>query len=540
MLSHYFTPELAKWRAAEFLAEADHERLVRQSRRKDAHANTRRSARAVSGASRARRGRLLLRLAGTATLLLLLLAFIPNIARADEPSAASRAVVLGEPGVVFIRTSVAVRVRLTYADASSLSGVDAIDGDYKIDYASGSGFVVSPDGTMVTASHVVEPDKQDLRNYATNQLLLELNGADPWQQYEIPDDPVMDRLLGQCYRAIACKFSSKPIIEVFTPVQLAGTRVSKGLSARVLRSTGYEATDVAVLRVDGANMPTVPLADSVNRLQSGDELVALGFPGSAQELPSGVTEPTRAFGRVSNVRSVGSSREVQADVRIEGGMSGGPVLDGEGQLIGLTSSTGLSSRGERTQAYLRTVDDIRSALADAGVQPTRGQVDALFAQAMSNFWQGHYSVSLPLFQQVENLYDGHPLAKRFLAEAQAKAGTAEDIPLRQPKKTAPIAPIALVLLVAVVVAGLIRSRRHHQQPTTVTRSAPLDTDGTNTDLGADATTPSQAEPLVPVGFQSPTTPAASAAKQKQQFCTACGGALGAASRFCGYCGHQAA
>jgi S1-C subfamily serine protease len=539
MLSYHLTSDFAKWRAAELLAEADRERLVRQSRRKDAAAHTQRSARAaVSGANHSSRGRLLLRLAGAAMLLLLLLAFIPSMARADEPSAAKRAVVLGEPGVVFIRTSVAVSVRLTYADASALSGVDAIDGDYEIDYASGSGFVVSPDGTVVTASHVVEPAKQDLRNYAANQLFFELDGADPWEQYEFPDDPVMDRLLGQCYRAIACKFSSKPIVEVFTPVQLAGARVSKGLSARVLRSTGFEATDVAVLRVDGANMPTVSLADSANRLQSGDELVALGFPGSAQELPSGVTEPTRAFGRVSTVRSVGSSREVQADIRIEGGMSGGPVLDGEGQLIGLTSSTGLSDRGERTQAYLRTVDDIRSALADAGVQPTRGQVDTLFAQAMGNFWQGHHSVSLPLFQQVENLYDGHPLAKRFLAEAQAKAGTAEDIPLPQPKKTAPIPLIPLVVLVGLLIAVLIWSRQRRQKTAMATRPALLDTDGTNTDQPADAATLSQAKPRVPVGFQPPTTPASSAAKQR--FCTACGGALGATTRFCGHCGHQAA
>jgi hypothetical protein len=39
------------------------------------------------------------------------------------------------------------------------------------------------------------------------------------------------------------------------------------------------------------------------------------------------------------------------------------------------------------------------------------------------------SAALPLFQKVLNLYNGHPLVKEYLAEAQAKANEPADVPL---------------------------------------------------------------------------------------------------------------
>lgn len=514
----------------------------------------------------------------------LLMAAVPGLARADDTTTDERTVVLVDPGVVFVDTTVKVFVRLSYPDFNQYSGKSTISDTYRFNYGSGSGFVVNPNGTIITASHVVDPARQDVRNYAANKLFEFLNkGDNPFDQYTLTADPRLNSLLQQCYEGVACEFRTKRTVRVYTPVQIAGISAPKPLSARVLKSTGFDATDVAVVQVDGDNMPTVPLATTANDLKSGQSITALGFPGSAQDLPSGFTEPAKLFGRVSNVRADGTSKVVEASIpNLSHGMSGGPGVDRNGKVVGLISYSRLDpSDGSPTQIYLRTVDDVRAALRGAGgVQAARGEVDNLFGQAMAYFWDRHYSAALPLYQKVLNLYDGHPHAKRYLSEAQAKAGGSEDLPLPTGKATSErsrlltlgISALLVIVLVLVVAAVLLRRRRHAASTTKVRALSPsIDVggngapselhraaddgqlmrnvppvgfdplgrpdEGRHPELWEERDTTSVATVTAPSatdeeGLSEPSTPAV-------RFCTRCGNQLDADDRFCSTCGHPA-
>ena len=211
-------------------------------------------------------------------------------------------------------------------------------------------------------------------------------------------------------------------------------------------------------------MPTVGLAATASTLASGAEVTAVGFPGSSRDsLQTGVTEPTKVFGHISTIRHEATGDLIEIDAATQPGMSGGPVIDAQGDVIGLTSFTLLQASGEAGAKYLRTVDDIKSALAQAGVTPQRGGVDTSFAAAMDLFWSQHYSASIPQFQRTIALWDGHPLAKEYLARGEQLRGTAQDIPVT-PRKTSssfPLVPVAagVVVLLLVVGALLMRSRR---------------------------------------------------------------------------------
>jgi serine protease Do len=424
-----------------------------------------------------RRHRFKVAVAGLTAALLMVVPAAPAGAQQSpaQNATADRASALTDPAVVFITTVVGWSVRLTWADSNQISGRNNYDLKGRLNYASGSGFVVNPNGTIVTASHVIEPDEDEIRNYAANQIFFTGklsdyklgDNQDPYEQYSIPNNSFLNSLLQQCYSGVACSFSIKPAVQVYSPVAIAGVSAPKGAPARVLKSTGFEETDVAVIQIDGNNMPTVPLADTAGSLTSGQPLTALGFAGSVQQLPTGVTEPTKAFGRVSSVRSAGSSRVVQVDIDIEGGMSGGPVVNDAGKVIGLTSFS-FTEGSARTQGFLRTVDDIKSVIQGAGAQTARGEVDRVFEQAMGLFWARHYSAALPLFQNAINLYDGHPAAKTYLAQAQAKAGGPEDVPVEEPS-TFPVGLVIGVLagvlvLVGLVVLVLVLSRRRKARP----------------------------------------------------------------------------
>jgi serine protease Do len=482
---------------------------------------------------------------------------------APGPSAEERAVTLASPAVVFVDTSVRVHIQLTYQNPNAVSGKGALDRTYEFDYMTGSGFAVSPSGVIVTASHVVTPDEQSMRNYAANRLVLEeaygyrypSASSSPFDQYTLPVG-YQNRLLQQCYNGVACTFTITPIETVYTAVDIAQTELPKGSAARVLTSTGYENTDIAILQVNGTNIPTVPLADTATNLSAGDDIVALGFPGTSRDaLETGVTTPNKVFGRVSNIRPQGTSNLIEVDANIQKGMSGGPVLDDSGRVVGLVSFALIQSTGETGAHYLRTVDDIKAALASAGVSSSRGTVDQVFARAMDLFWGNHFTAAVSQFNKVLALYPGHPLATQYLQQAEAKAGTAADVPVPKPSAGGGFPTWAIIAIAAVAIAGLgvvvLTSRRKAPAPAVAAVSPIAPTPA----VGTPAEPPAQE--VAKVGFQpptatappappAPTPPPPTVAEVEQhpleagggpKFCANCGHSLEAGAKFCANCGH---
>ena len=295
-------------------------------------------------------------------------------------------------------------------------------------------------------------------------------------------------------------------------------------------------------------------------------MTGLGFPGSSRDaLQTGQTQPANVFGHVSNIRSEGTSKLIEVDANIEPGMSGGPAVNSAGEVIGLISFYLRQSSGESAAKYLRTIDDIRLALADAGVTPARGPVDDAFSKAMDLYWANHFTAAVPEFERALALYDGFPLAKEFLASSQAKAGAAEDIPLASPSKAGgeggegggfPVWAIGAIAVGAVVVllVLVIATRRRRPAPVAPPAAAPPTS---LTAVGVPA--PPPAEPQRAVGFRpaatAPAPPVAQAFSPQPDekgtenevhtgksadlphFCSACGHKLEADARFCPSCGH---
>jgi S1-C subfamily serine protease len=482
-----------------------------------------------------------------------------SAADAPAPTSEERAAVLAEPGVVLIDSSFKVTVRLKLPDGWRFRGKSTYSHTYATGY-SGTGFVVNPAGLIVTASHVIEADEQEIRENAAESVRRDLETRS--------DDPDFRESLREsmpdCVQQIACVFTIKRSVDVYVPVTVAGTSMSKPLKARVLKSSSFDEADVAVLQVAGTNMPTVALATTVADLRSGHSLTVLGFPGVSDYLEEGQTQPAKLFGRVSNVRTADGSKLVEASITgIARGTSGGPAVDDDGNVIGLISYVTLDD-GATAQVYLRTVDDIRTTLRGAGpLQAARGEVDTVFAQAMEYYWNHHYTAALPAFQKVLNLYDSHPLAKKYLSEAQAKAGGADDVPLTVPRATSadrlPVVPIAgvaaVVLLVLAVTFAIVARRRHRKRRGSASadrhpnhnpapsasdamdRQAPFDSTALVTGAQrAQSIEPEMSEQVASVGVATASRVGAGGSA----YCVGCGSQLGGGFRFCPSCGQPVA
>ena len=138
--------------------------------------------------------------------------------------------------------------------------------------------------------------------------------------------------------------------------------------AKVLGSD--EANDIAVLKIDGKNLPEVKLGNS-NALLIGEWAIAIGNPFGFY---LGNSEPSVSVGVVSatqrNLIAPGEGQAsyydmIQTDAAINPGNSGGPLVDADGEVVGVNSSIFTPSGGSVGLGFAipinrvaRVVDDL--------------------------------------------------------------------------------------------------------------------------------------------------------------------------------------
>ena len=120
---------------------------------------------------------------------------------------------------------------------------------------------------------------------------------------------------------------------------------ASSITVRTTDGTSYKATlvgkddttDVAVIHIDASSSKLHPLAfgDS-SALQVGDPVVAIGDPfGLTNSLSTGVVSALDRTIASPNNRPIENA--IQTDAAINHGNSGGPLLNDQGQVIGITS-----------------------------------------------------------------------------------------------------------------------------------------------------------------------------------------------------------
>ncbi len=102
-------------------------------------------------------------------------------------------------------------------------------------------------------------------------------------------------------------------------------------------------TDIAVLKIDGQNLPYIEFGNS-DSLQVGEMVLAIGSPMS-ENLAYTVTQGiVSAIGR-SNVGLADYEDFIQTDAAINPGNSGGPLIDLNGKLVGINTAIASQSGG---------------------------------------------------------------------------------------------------------------------------------------------------------------------------------------------------
>ncbi|MDQ2941245.1 MAG: trypsin-like peptidase domain-containing protein [Chloroflexota bacterium] len=108
-------------------------------------------------------------------------------------------------------------------------------------------------------------------------------------------------------------------------------------------------TDLAIIKIDATGLPTAPLGDSAG-LQAGQVAIAIGNPlGNFENtvttgVVSGLGRQIRA-GDATQTSSEQLNNLIQTDAAINPGNSGGPLVNSEGQVIGVNTAVNASAQG---------------------------------------------------------------------------------------------------------------------------------------------------------------------------------------------------
>lgn len=235
---------------------------------------------------------------------------------------------------VFIRIIGEIRV--------TSAGRDRLPGDapelQQVEVGTGSGFVVSPFGYVVTNRHVVEGGEFTVTTGTGRRMQVTVDVRR---------------------------------IEVILPAGTSGAEPRR-LTASVAATDPD--LDLAVLYVGGTDLPYAPLGDS-DAVRREEPVTAIGYPlgrvvelgkASREDLTPGVTVSS---GTVSALRTSdrGDLRYIQTDAAVNPGNSGGPLVDREGYVQGIVQSR---LNGANNIGFAIPVNLVKTFLVTNGLDQT--------------------------------------------------------------------------------------------------------------------------------------------------------------------------
>lgn len=401
---------------------------------------------------------------------------LTGIAQGGERDAATELLLKAKPAAVLITTEAGGTVGLTCPDGSRHQVVPTpVQGH-------GSGFLVTPDGYVVTNGHVVAPyyeEDEETRDALVRKAITKAcvpAGLSEERAHALVEQ--MRSAVGTS-AAIEWKKSLAVILQnreryvaevkAYSPALAERPGRQGSAAGGKLRESGK---DVAILKIDATNLPTLALGDST-RVQVGQRIYILGYPGVVlyHDLldKRSVVEASVTTGRVSSLKlDARGAPVIQTDAAASWGNSGGPAINERGEVVGILTFISLTpDQTEAVQGFnflvpANTVKEfMRSAGAPLGAPSPFNEV---WHDGVARYGRGDWAGLLRQADAANRLAPGFPDVQRVQAEAQLRL-------LERPSQFPPLLVGAVVLAVLALVAGgaLVYRRR------TTLRSAPSHT-----------------------------------------------------------------
>lgn len=333
---------------------------------------------------------------------------------------------------------------------------------------SGSGFIIDPSGYILTSGHVVTP----ISDAAVMRRELLRNGGIAALVDQFPVDTLRTLYRGEVldrYISLLTADGKLDQVQVVREVEL-----SNGVRAPYeLRSysppLGERGTDIAVLKIKRSNLPTLQLGDS-DSVHLQEPIWVIGYPAVASTTDEVIggwlsresdLEATFNPGTITSLkRDVSNTPVFQTNVAIYRGNSGGPAVDRDGKVIGI--STWGHTAAEQIK-FLVPINLARTLLAKQNVPVNvEGAFNEAYRSALDAAWEGNWASAREDLARANRLFPNSPDLIRFMRDADRAL---RNLPFWQthPRTTSWVA-VVLSTLTVLLILGLSRKQGAHGFP----------------------------------------------------------------------------
>ena len=313
----------------------------------------------------------------------------------------------------------------------------------------GTGFVINPDGYVVTNAHVVYNSDEQIESAMyrgfVNWCAINLTqyfiqeGYEPW--------PATDQDIEDLW------ISANEYFDIINITQEVVVTAGQSVGGSELTEKGYRAEvrkvsprewkytngkwttvsgkDIAVIKMEGKNYPSMIIGDS-SEISVGDNIMVIGYPGAIVE-HSYLSQTSRfeasvTSGIISATRKADDGSPIfQTDAAFTHGNSGGPAINTDGEVIGVATfgTSGWDpALGEYKEIegfnFLVASSVVSEIIKEMNIENKQGLTDEHYKKAMIFFYNKRYAEAAEEFDVVLNLFPGHPYASEYITICQEK------------------------------------------------------------------------------------------------------------------------
>jgi S1-C subfamily serine protease len=333
---------------------------------------------------------------------------------------------------------------------------------------SGSGFIIHPDGYILTSGHVVAPTPDE----AALERELRRNGAISALVRHFPVDTLRsihrDESLDRYVNVLAAA-AKVDDMSVVNRVELSNGETLPFRIRKYSPSLTERGNDLALLKIERKGLPALALGQS-EETRVGQSIWSVGYPAVASSTDEVIggwlsgdsdLEATLNPGTITAIkRNVSNVPVFQTNVAIYRGNSGGPAVNLRGEAIGV--STWGHTDAEQIK-FLVPIDVARHFIAEAGVTAgNAGDFNRHYMAALDAAHEGQWVDAKRDLQRAAALFPNSPDLIRFGRDADRAIASTPPWRL-YPVATAVIAALAVAAF-AMAVVLVVRSRAPRLPP----------------------------------------------------------------------------